>query len=264
MKKIITIAFWIILVGGITSLFVFANAKQDSIICPEFEIVVDYRQAPVLITQSDIRREITRQKIKIRGQEVGKIEAMEIQKLLDRNPFVKKATITIGVNGKVKAHLLQRRPLVRVVDQKGFQFYIDDEGSLMPLSHEYPARVVIASGNIKPVMRIRKFIKKDPEEVVYQKLPSDLQKIYLATMAVRCDSFSNALVEQIYLNALGDLEFIPKIGHQTIIIGDTIRLREKLSNLKHFYADGMKSEGWNIYSEINLKYRNQVVCTKSQ
>lgn len=264
MKKMLIITFWIILVAGITSLFIFANAKQDSIICPEFEIVVDYQDAPMLLTQSDIRQSVTREKIKVRGQEIGNIEAGNIQKLLDNNPFVKKATITIGVNGKVKAHLLQRRPVVRVVDKNGFQFYIDDEGCLMPLSREYPARVIIANGNIKPVMKISRFRKTAPEEVSYHKLPADLQKIYLASMAVQRDSFSYALVEQIFLNDLGELEFIPKIGNQTIIIGDTIQLQEKLSKLKTFYNAGMKHESWNNYKEINLKYLNQVVCTKSQ
>lgn len=264
MKKILTIAFWIMLIAGITSLFIFANARQDSIICPEFEIVVDYHDAPVLLTQSDIRQQITREKIKVRGQEIGTIESVRIQQLLDRNPFVKKATITIGVNGKVQAHLLQRRPLVRVIDQKGFQFYIDDEGCLMPLSREYPARVVIASGNIKPVMKISKYSHDDSEEPAYRKLPADLQKIYVASAALQQDSFCNALVEQIYLSDKGDLEFLPKIGQQLIIMGDTVQLREKLSKLKLFYTNGMKSESWNKYKEINLKYRNQIVCAKSQ
>jgi len=264
MRKILTISFWIAIVAGITSLFIFANVKQDRIICPEFEIVVDYQDAPVLMTQSEIRQEITREKIKVRGEQIGSIEAAKIQNLLDRNPYIKKATITIGVNGKVEAHLLQRKPIVRVIDQKGFQFYIDDSGNMMPVSIDNPARVVIASGNIQPVTKMINNREKDPHVLDYRKLPADLQKIYLASMAVRQDSFSDALIEQIYLNSMNEIELIPMIGQQSIIIGDTLNLPQKLSNLKTFYNDGMKHKAWNNYKVINLKFKNQIVCSKSQ
>ena len=29
-----------------------------------------------------------------------------------------------------------------------------------------------------------------------------------------------------------------------------------------FYQNGLNKVGWNIYSTINLEYKNQVVCTK--
>lgn len=263
MKKILTLVFWVALVALVTSLFIFANAKQDSLVCPEFEIVVDYNHAPALITQSDIRQEITREKIRVRGNEIGDIESVKIQKLLNRNPYIKEATITIGVNGKVKAHILQRNPVVRVSDMNGTQFYMDNEGFVMPLSSEYAARVVIANGHIKPIKKIRGLQSDDAGKKAYQQLPADLQKIYIASMAVQRDSFTNAMVEQIYLNNTGDLELIPKIGRQTIVLGDTVEILSKLSKLKTFYTQGMKQNAWTQYKEINLKYRNQVVCTKS-
>ena len=38
---------------------------------------------------------------------------------------------------------------------------------------------------------------------------------------------------------------------------------EKFEKLKMFYTEGLnKTDGWNKYSTINIKYKNQVVCTK--
>jgi len=39
-------------------------------------------------------------------------------------------------------------------------------------------------------------------------------------------------------------------------------LEEKFENLKLFYSEGVKQTGWRKYKEINLKYKNQIVCVK--
>ena len=38
--------------------------------------------------------------------------------------------------------------------------------------------------------------------------------------------------------------------------------RNKFEKLKVFYRYGLGKVGWDRYSMINLKYHNQVVCTK--
>jgi cell division protein FtsQ len=35
----------------------------------------------------------------------------------------------------------------------------------------------------------------------------------------------------------------------------------KLENLKLFYQKALPKVGWERYSSINLKYKNQIVCT---
>jgi len=35
-----------------------------------------------------------------------------------------------------------------------------------------------------------------------------------------------------------------------------------LSKFARFVDEGLNVVGWNRYSEINLKYENQVVCTR--
>ncbi|NTW23121.1 MAG: hypothetical protein HGA37_00365 [Lentimicrobium sp.] len=264
MRRILSIVFWIVILAGVTSLFIFSNHKQDEVVCPKFEIDVDYGNAPVLVTQGNIRQQITDNKIKVRGKALGQIEVEKIQKLFDNDPFIKKAAISIGVNGIVKASIKQRNPLVRVIDQKGQQFYIDEEGYLMPLSPDFPARLIIASGNISPIGKIRKKGKNEENITPYKKLPVDLQKIYITALSLRNDIFNNALIEQIFMNESKEIELIPKVGRQSIILGDTTFLSEKLKNLKIFYTDGMKNTGWDTYKSINLKFRNQVVCLKSE
>ena len=38
--------------------------------------------------------------------------------------------------------------------------------------------------------------------------------------------------------------------------------KEKLDNLYHFYKIAMDLKGWQTYSDINLKFNNQIICVR--
>ncbi|MBK7817541.1 MAG: hypothetical protein IPJ60_08285 [Sphingobacteriaceae bacterium] len=55
----------------------------------------------------------------------------------------------------------------------------------------------------------------------------------------------------------------PVVGDQSILLGKNQDLDVKLNKLKLFYSEGLnKTNSWNKYSTINLKFKNLVVCTK--
>ncbi len=262
MKKIFNIVMKSVLGVGIVLLFIFANKKQSQVICPEFVIELNDQGTP-LISRFYIRSLITENGIKVKGQPLAAIDLEKIQQVIAASPFVKSTNLTVDVNGKVKANVVQRRPIVRVVDFVGNQFYLDSEGKRVPISHEFTARVPIANGKIKTFQNIitKPGIadKKEP----YQLLPEDLQNIFVVANQLERDEFSKALVEQVYLNSNGEVELIPKIGEQTILLGDTTSLREKLEKLKIFYTQENRNEAWATYRFVNLKYRDQIICKKT-
>lgn len=258
MKRILNIIITFLLAAGVVFLFVFANQKQREVKCQSFEINIFYEGAPELITKSTIRREITKSGIRVKDQPVTSIPVKKLQKLISKNPYVKKATISVGVNGIVKANILQRNPLVRVVDSEFNQCMIDYDGVVMPVNPEFPVRLVLANGNISNVRLISVLSEKKANRT----LPKDLANVHKIALRLQSDSLTSALVEQIYINDRKEVELIPKIGDQSIILGDTTLLDEKLRNLRVFYREGMKNFAWNNYREINLKYKNQVVCSK--
>lgn len=258
MKKILSIILTFLLSAGVIFLFVFANQKQNDVKCQSFEINIFYEGAPELITKSTIRREITKSGIRVKDQPVASIPVKKLQKLISSNPYVKKATISIGVNGIVKANIMQRNPLVRVVDKDYNQCMLDYDGVVMPVNPEFPVRLVVASGNISSTRLISALNEKKATRV----LPGDLGNVHKVALKLQSDTLTSVLVEQIYVNDKKEIELIPKIGDQSIMLGDTTLLDEKLRNLRVFYKEGMKNLAWNNYREINLKYKNQVVCSK--
>jgi cell division protein FtsQ len=59
------------------------------------------------------------------------------------------------------------------------------------------------------------------------------------------------------------LELIPRAGDHTILLGELDGgERDRLENLRIFYTKALWYEGWGKYGTINIKYTNQIVCTK--
>jgi cell division protein FtsQ len=56
---------------------------------------------------------------------------------------------------------------------------------------------------------------------------------------------------------------IPRVGKHSIVIGSPENLAEKMENLRIFYIKALKNLGWDKYSVINLKYKNQIVGERS-
>jgi cell division protein FtsQ len=52
------------------------------------------------------------------------------------------------------------------------------------------------------------------------------------------------------------------VGDHIIQLGDASELDSKLSRMRTFYTEGLDKAGWNKYKTINLKFHDQVICTK--
>ena len=91
---------------------------------------------------------------------------------------------------------------------------------------------------------------------------NQLKSLFLLANFVEKNSFWKAQISQIFVNENGDFELTPRVGGHIIIFGSSANLEGKFENLMTFYKKGLRRTGWNEYSVINLKFKNQVVCTK--
>ena len=67
---------------------------------------------------------------------------------------------------------------------------------------------------------------------------------------------------QIHFSKDKEVILIPRVGNHKIIFGMLKNLEEKFQNLRLFYEQAIRLKGWNSYTDINLKFKNQIVCTK--
>ena len=81
-------------------------------------------------------------------------------------------------------------------------------------------------------------------------------------MFITHDKFLKAQIDQVYVTEGGEFELIPRIGNHVILLGKAVDLDDKFRKLYAFYKLGLNKIGWNKYNIINIKYKNQVVCSK--
>ena len=70
-----------------------------------------------------------------------------------------------------------------------------------------------------------------------------------------------------YYKNLKRIKAFPKLGliktKQKIYFGNTDNMDNKFKKLELFYKNILPTKGWNYYESVNLKFKNQIVCNKS-
>ena len=58
------------------------------------------------------------------------------------------------------------------------------------------------------------------------------------------------------------VEIIPRVGDQVVLLGELDGYERKLAKLLTFYRKAMAKEGWDKWNYIDLRYDGQVVCSE--
>lgn len=263
-KKIVIIVLWIIGLSGLLTSLAFATNKEKNVVAKNLLISVNNTEVNTFIDEEDVKEFFKERKDPILNTSLKDIDVTALEKALNSHPAVENAEISMDVNGDVSINVTQRTPLVRVINLDGESYYIDDKSKLMPLSDKHTARVLVATGFITEPYATRYAVSVNDiaKSEVFSKT-SVLDDIYAISTYIAKDSVLTSLIHQINVTPDKELELYPSIGDHVIVFGEAKDIEEKFNKLKLFYTDGLnKTDGWNKYSTINIKYKNQVVCTK--
>ena len=263
-KKIALITFWCLLVGGLLISLGFVNKEQETLLCNNLEIKINQNGDLNFLDNDDVTKLITDRGDSIINQPKSSINVSSIEKALNSYFAIENAEVFMSIDGKVSVELTQRNPIIRLITKTGEDYYIDDKGKPMPLSEKYTAKVIIANGNLDEPYALR--YKYSAEEISRDTLlnkKSMIDELYTMAMYINKSEFWKSQIHQIYVNENNDMELVPLAGNQKIIFGDTTNLENKFEKLMIFYKNGLNATGWwDKYSTINLKFKNQIVCTK--
>lgn len=261
MKKKLKWSLWILLLIVIVVAVFLVNQHHNQRAFKGFEISITYNSTDTFLTVSDIKEYLNKLGFKKEGQPISEINTVEIEAQIAQNPYVAHTEVYDKMDGTVIINIQQSNPIVRVINMNGTHYYLDETGRRMPLNKHYTSHVPIANGYIPTGYEPDPAI--NPKDTGTFPRDSLLHKIYLIAKQISKDDFLKAMIEQIYVNEKNEFELVPKVGDQMILFGDAVNIEDKFENLIYFYRDGMKRKGWDAYSIINLKYKNQVICTKS-
>lgn len=254
MKKIFNIIFWVIIISGIIYALNFVGKRQSKIKCDEFTIIIDYNYSEPFFTKEDIKNQINKIIDTIEGKHISDIPVLEMEAILNKNPFIQKADVFSTLTGKLSVTILQKHPVIRITNTKNNNIYIDKNGSIMPAGNGSPARVLIANGYIyAPLERV-----KDTNLYNYK----ILKDIFQMAKFIHQDKLLKAQIEQIYVTQSGEFELIPKLGNHIIKFGKINEMERKFKKLIAFYKNGIYNDGLTKYKTLDLKYNNQVICSR--
>lgn len=234
---------WLIIsiaVVGIISLFFVFKVQKKNKICAEVEVTFKDNVTP-FISEQNIINHLQKDSVTFLGLASYKIDLSKMESSVRKNPFVKDATCYFGLDGTLRIDIQQRNPILRVHPIAKPGYYIDDSGTKFPLSDLYTPNIKVATG----------YINEDLNK-----------KLYTFTTYVNQSKFWKPFIEHIFVRPNKDIVFTTQIGGHEVVVGDTSRLEQKLNKLEKFYIRASANIGWEAYREINLKFKDQVICRK--
>ena len=261
-KRSLNILLLIALVLVMMILLGFAAEENRKLPCSQVQINIDYLGGQQFISPEVIKAKIENTVSEIEGLPMPDGKLGEIESVITGIPYVEKARVFQNIDGNLNVLITQRQPLIRVINSHNQSFYLARSGFMMPLSRDYTARVLVATGHIHAGYSsfTNLLEKNEPDEISTNE--ERLRELFQLGTFIESDPFWNAYIDHIYVTKDGEFELTPKNGAHVIELGDLDQLEEKFKKLMVFYQNGLTRTGWNHYKRINLKYSNQIICSK--
>ncbi|MEJ5265122.1 MAG: hypothetical protein WHT29_07385 [Bacteroidales bacterium] len=260
MRNWLYILLGFVIVALATVLLSFTAKQQQKTICQEVEVRILNSKYNKFLEPRDITNHIENYGIKTKGEPLENINTYLIENVLHHSPVIRNVAAYTNIKGQLIIEVEQRIPIVRIIDKSLQQYFIDEEGVVLPDRIKQIAHVLVANGNIPAIsVQAGKKIFQPASDSLQKN--SVLQNIFLVAGFIAKDDFWKAQIEQIYVNDKNDMLLVPRVGDHVIVFGDASDLKEKFVKLKSMYY-AFNQIGWNQYKILNLKYKNQIVCTK--
>ena len=161
----------------------------------------------------------------------------EIEQIITRIPFVKKANVYMTVNSELNIRVQEKKPVLNLYNS---DYLLSENGQLIPKIDSLNIDLISFFGEIDPT--------------IYTNL-SNLSKMIIK------DDFLKDHIKYIYSDSLSFYLRVNRFNYN-IELGSLENISEKLNNYKVFIASIMDDEILNKYSHLNLKFNKQVIAQK--
>ncbi len=261
MKKFRKIAVW----SGLLAYFIlisgFVSSRRENVLCGEIKIVVTDSVQNKFVASRDITLLLERKLHKVLGLPIAEVNTDTIEKIVLTNSLIRECKVFTTSNGSLTIEINQREPVIRIIDSKGRNYYLDREGSVLSTSARFTPHLLVANGHIKTPFetgRLQNIFNPN-----YDQSAKTLRELFELCNFIQSNTFWNAQIVQVYVNRNKEYELIPRVGPHIILLGSLQDYEAKFEKLQIFYKEGLNQVGWNQYLYINLKFKDQIVCSKN-
>ena len=246
------IKIMLILLGALILcvLVIMANIARSRSQVQGIEIAIRYGKTPALVGESTVVDTVLAAIPNLMQKQVKSVDCRRVEAAARRVPFLEHVDAQVSVSGKIVIRANQRRPIARLF-YGNQEVYFDRDGALFPTGRMGDCDVLVAGGEFNTPL----------PHACTDSAATLLHQLWTLACFLDEESQYGKLVNQIFIQQDGDLMMVPTLG-PIVELGTVDDLDEKFSNLWTFYRKGMPRAGWQTYSQISLKFKNQVVCTK--
>ena len=249
-QKIAIRLIWTIGAAGLIMLFVVSwkakSAKQLTDI--QVELVGESAQA-LFMDEIAIRAILNDQGIQV-GLAIEKINLTQLEQFIEKTEWIKNAEFFINNQLVLEVKIEQRIPIARVFTASGTSFYIDNEGTRLPLKQLTVLNLPVFTGFPTDQSKLSK-----PDSAL-------LKDVLFFAKTIQKDSFFMAQVAQVNIEPNGTFEMVPTLGDHLVLLGTVDQLEDKLNRLFTFYKNVWVPSGINAYQYIDCRFNHQIVALK--
>ncbi len=230
----------IVIFGVAIFLFSFSGKRNDNrkILKTKVEFVSENN--PFLTKESVNKLLIEKNQGRLGFKKV-ELDLSNLEKKLNSHNMIKNTEVYVSVDGVLKTVVEQKTPVARVFNENS-SFYIDYQGGRMPVSDNFSARVPLVDGSLS--------------ELKNEKITQVLQTIH-------DDEFLQKNIIGVNISPSGNLQMSSRNFNYVIDFGKPINIEKKFKNYKAFFQRAVHDTLIKNYKTVNLKFTQQVVCTKN-
>lgn len=273
-KHIVTLLVW----AGIIAYLLWAShldaRKRADTYVRSLQITVRDSSAMRIIRPDDVRRWIVSAGLSPVGEHFDSVDLMAITNTVAAHDFVRHVKTSVGLDSVVSVTVRQRIPALRVIAAGGYDFYYTTDGYIVPAGRRSAYYVPVVTGQFdlpfRPSFSGRLEEPTDSTSKKVQESYRFLHKLINFVSYIEDDNFWNSQIVQI--NVTGrpephtepEVELVPRVGDHVVMLGWLDGYEQKLDKLMKFYRKALPHEGWDKWSYIDLRYDDQVVCSRKR
>lgn len=251
--KVFHILFWLIIGSGLSFLLISGIVKEQTNQCKAVQIDFKDEKLINMIDRKEVYASLWpgRSELYPVGKNTASFDLFSLENTLVKNPWIQKADIYFDNQHILHVDIKQKNPVARLFTAEGYSYYIDDRYNLLPLKQtDHIVLPVFTNFYVNPAG-----MKKSDSML--------LGRVVSLSNFISKDPFWLAQIESVYIRPDNGFELSTQIGDHTVDLGIRSEWEPMFKKLKLLYQKFSQEDSWSRYALINLQFRDQVVCEKS-
>ncbi len=240
-RKIAFISFNIVLAVYLLMAMMAFNKPDNEAVCHDVRITIEEGVMPGFLEEADVKQMLVSSHLSPIGQAMEYVNLRQIEESLEKEELIEQVECYKAQDNVVNISIRQRIPVIRVINEQGEDYYVDNHGKAIQHSN-YSCNLIVATGHIS---------KAYAEKVLGP----------VANIIIN-DAFWKNEIVQLNILSDGSVELIPRVGNHLAYLGQPTGVTTKLQRLRKFYQYGLNKVGWNKYARVSVEFDNQIICQR--